>query len=77
MNAARRSAVVKVLYSSAAVVRNSSVVFTVVVFTMLPCEVVLEVEVREDGPGLAIPWAAVEEVVIVMGAEGAGEFFGC
>lgn len=38
---------------------------------------VLEVGVLEDGPGLAIAWAAVEEVVIVVGIVDAGELVGC
>lgn len=37
----------------------------------------LEVEVFEDGPGLAIAWAAVEEVMTDVGAAGAGELVGC
>ena len=68
MKAARRSGVVKVVYSSVAVVRNSSVDMTVVVFTarLLPVDVVAN---GFDADGLAFACVAEEDVVTVVGTK--------
>ena len=66
MKAVRRVAEVKVSKSSSAVVRNSSEEVTVVVLTRGPF-LPAEVNVFADVDGLALAWAAVEEVVMVVG----------
>ena len=65
MKAANRSREVNVSYNSAAEVRNSSLEVTVVVLIngpLLPPEVAVELDL-----GFAFAWAAVEEVVMVVG----------
>ena len=72
MKAASRSGDVKVVYSSAAVVRNSSDELTVVVLTNFPfllaCELV-EALVAD----LALACVAVEDVIVVLCVNGAEE----